>query len=152
MKKVDLIVFAGWVLPIAPQNKILKDHAIAVSDGKIIEISPVLEIENKYQARTFVRLPGHVVLPSFINTHTHLAMSYFRGLGDDLPFMSWLKDYVWPAESATVGVDFVNDATRHAVVECIRSGVSCVNDHYFFENEVANILSSVGLKGLVSNP
>ncbi len=151
MKKVDLIVFAGWVLPIAPQNKVLKDHAIAVSDGEIIEISPALEIENKYQARTFVRLPGHVVLPSFINTHTHLAMSYFRGLGDDLPFMSWLKDYVWPAESATVSVDFVNDATRHAVVECIRSGVSCVNDHYFFENEVANILSSVGLKGLVSN-
>ena len=151
MEKIDLIVFAGWILPIAPQNIVLKDYAIAVLDGKIIEISPILEIENKYQAITSVQLPGHVILPSFINAHTHLAMSYFRGLGDDLPFMSWLKDYVWPAESATVSMDFVKDATSHAVVECIRSGVSCVNDHYFFENEVANILASAGLKGLVSN-
>ena len=91
IKKVDLIVFAGWILPIAPENKVLKDHAIAVLDGKIIEINPISDLENKYQATKLVRLPGHVVMPSFINAHTHLAMSYLRGLGDDLPFMSWFK-------------------------------------------------------------
>lgn len=151
MKIVDLIVNARWILPIAPENKILENYALIIKDHKIIDLLAQEKVSDIYQAETVINKDHHVLMPGLINAHTHLAMSYYKGVGSDLPLNQWLSDYIWPSESATVSAEYVYDATKHALVECLRSGVSCVNDLYFYMNDVASALSEAGMRGRLAH-
>jgi 5-methylthioadenosine/S-adenosylhomocysteine deaminase len=151
MQNVDKILRAKWVLPIFPDNICLENYSIVIQDGKILNVCSHSEEQDQYVSNDVQILANHALLPSFVNSHTHLAMSYYRGMGDDLPLMEWLTDYVWPAEKATVCEDLVYDGTCHALVESIRSGVGCVNDHYFYIPKVVDALNESGLRGIVSN-
>jgi 5-methylthioadenosine/S-adenosylhomocysteine deaminase len=92
---------------------------------------------------------GCIVMPGLINCHTHLPMVAFRGLADDLPLMEWLTKHIWPAEARQLSPQFCHDATLLAAAECIRGGVTCVNDMYLFERDVARALADAGLRGIV---
>ena len=151
MKIVDKIIRPKWILPIMPDNQVIENSSLIIKAGKILEICSREDEKERYSSKEIYHLPGHAVLPSFVNCHTHLAMSYYRGLGDDLPLMEWLNNYIWPAEAATVSESLVFDGTQHALIESIRSGVGCVNDHYFFMPKVVDALRSAGLRGVVSN-
>ncbi len=88
-------------------------------------------------------------MPGLISTHTHAAMAYFRGLADDLPLKEWLEKHIWPAEAKYVNQDFIKQASRLACLEMIKSGVTCFNDMYFFEEETASIASQRGMRACV---
>ena len=94
-------------------------------------------------------LPGHVLIPGLINTHTHAAMSLFRGLADDLPLMTWLNEHIWPAEQRWIGEQFVTDGARLAIAEMIRSGTTCFNDMYFFPDITAAVARQEGIRATV---
>ncbi|GAB7141176.1 TRZ/ATZ family hydrolase [Deferribacterales bacterium RsTz2092] len=89
------------------------------------------------------------IFPALINTHTHAAMSLLRGYADDLPLDIWLNEHIWPAEKRLLSADFIRDGLKLAVCELIHSGVSCINDMYFYSDIEADILSSIGLRGVV---
>ncbi|MFO1349739.1 MAG: amidohydrolase family protein [Gammaproteobacteria bacterium] len=72
-----------------------------------------------------------MLIPGLVNAHTHAAMTLMRGLADDLPLMTWLRN-IWPAEGRWVGADYVRDGTELAMAEMLRGGVTCFNDMYFF--------------------
>lgn len=74
---------------------------------------------------------GCVVLPGLVNAHTHLAMTLFRGFGDDMPLKPWLEERIWPTEARLVEED-VYWGTRLGVLELLRGGVTCFNDMYHF--------------------
>jgi 5-methylthioadenosine/S-adenosylhomocysteine deaminase len=101
-------------------------------------------------AATQIDCFGCIVMPGLINCHTHLPMVAFRGLADDLPLMEWLEKHIWPAEGRLVAPQFCYDATLLAAAECIRGGVTCVNDMYLFERDVARALADAGLRGIVA--
>ena len=90
--------------------------------------------------------PHDIVLPGLINTHTHAAMTLFRGLADDLPLMSWLNDHIFPAEAKHVDADFVYLGSLLAAWEMARSGTTAFCDGYFFEDQVARAAKEVGLR------
>ena len=148
MKHVDTLIHAGRVVPVEPAGT-LRDHTLAVSDGRIVDLLPTPQARTTYEADNEVELPEHALIPGLVNAHTHAAMSLMRGLADDLPLMEWLNDHIWPAESRWVGSGFVADGTRLAMAEMLRGGVTCFNDMYFFPEEVAREASQAGMRAVV---
>lgn len=149
MKQIDTLLFARWVIPIEPENTVLEDHAIAVHEGRIVEILPNKEATNAYQASSEIKLASHAVLPGLINSHGHTAMTLMRGLADDLPLMDWLQNHIWPAEQQWVSPEFVHDGSLLACAEMLRSGTTCVNDMYFFPEESVRAFETAGIRASV---
>nr|WP_315123746.1 amidohydrolase [uncultured Porphyromonas sp.] len=89
------------------------------------------------------------VIPGFINTHTHAAMTLFRGYGDDLPLMEWLEDYIWPVEAKMTAHD-VYVGARLACLEMLRSGTTCFLDMYMHPLETARAVEELGLRAHLS--
>eukprot|EP00119_Amphimedon_queenslandica_P006759 XP_011408019.1 PREDICTED: uncharacterized protein LOC100641527 [Amphimedon queenslandica] len=147
METADLLIEARWIIPIEPENTVLDDHAIVVRNKKIEDILPQPEGRSKYDAKRTIRLDSHhVLLPGFVNTHTHSAMSLLRGIADDLPLMDWLKEHVWPVEGKWVSENFVRDGTELAVLEMLRGGTTCFNDMYFYPGEAGRVADAAGLR------
>jgi 5-methylthioadenosine/S-adenosylhomocysteine deaminase len=87
-----------------------------------------------------------VLIPGLVNLHTHAAMSLMRGLADDRPLMTWLKEHIWPAEVRHVSPEFVYDGTLLACAEMLRGGVTCANDMYFFPESAARAFLDAGMR------
>ena len=88
-------------------------------------------------------------IPGFINTHTHAAMTLFRGYGDDLPLMEWLQDYIWPVEAKMTEHD-VYVGAKLACLEMLRSGTTCFLDMYMYPMETARAVEELGLRAHLS--
>jgi len=149
MEKVDTLLFGRWVIPVEPEGVVHGHHAIAIRDGRIIDILPTAEAGKKYQADVTLNLEHHALLPGLINTHTHAAMSLFRGLADDLPLMEWLNNHIWPAEAKWVSPEFVRDGSLMAVAEMLRGGTTCFNDMYFFPDETARVVADAHMRATI---
>ena len=149
MKTIDTLIHARWIIPVEPADTVLENYAIAVHDGKILDMLPSHQAQQHYQAGNIYQLLEHVLIPGLINTHTHAAMSLFRGLADDLPLMDWLQNHIWPAEGRWVNPEFVHDGTQLAIAEMIRSGTTCFNDMYFCPDVTARVADSVGMRATV---
>ncbi|MDQ2069174.1 TRZ/ATZ family hydrolase [Natronospira bacteriovora] len=148
-QSVDTLIEAAWVVPVAPEDTVLDNHAVAVRDGRIVDVLPIDEARRRFVAEETVNLPDHVLTAGFVNAHTHAAMSLLRGFADDLPLMTWLNEHVWPAEGAFVGPDFVRDGTELAIAEMLKGGTTCFNDMYFFPDVVARTASRHGMRASV---
>lgn len=133
---IDTLINARWIIPVEPQGIVHENAALAIKDGRIVDIVAQTETAHFRPAVT-LDLNDHAVLPGLINTHGHAAMSLMRGLADDLPLMEWLQQHVWPAEQQWVGPEFVRDGSLLACAEMLRSGTTCFNDMYFFPEQTA---------------
>lgn len=151
-KSVDTIIHAAFIIPVIPEHMTLKNFSVAVRKGEIIELLPQEQAQQKYPDAAHVELNQHAVLPGFVNTHGHLAMSLMRGLADDLPLMTWLIEHIWPTENKWVSPEFVRDGSRLAMAEMIKSGTTCFSDMYFFPNVVAQEASAIGMRGQICAP
>jgi 5-methylthioadenosine/S-adenosylhomocysteine deaminase len=148
-KNIDTLIFADWIVTVDEDYRELADHAIAVHEGRILDILPADQARKQYQSENLHQLDGHALVPGFVNAHTHASMSLFRGLADDLPLMEWLQDHIWPAEGQWVNEEFIHDGTLHAAAEMIRSGTTCFNDMYFFPDVTARAIDSIGMRASV---
>lgn len=149
MNRVEQILHPDWVLPIEPAGEVLTAHSIAIDAGRIAAIAPRADIEAAYQAANSKELPGQVIMPGLVNTHTHAAMTLLRGYADDLPLMTWLESHIWPAEQAHVGEAFVRQGSELAVLEMLRGGITCFNDMYFFPEVTADVAAAAGMRATV---
>ena len=111
---------------------VVKDGAVAINGNKILEVGTSHEILSKYVSGNVIKGEGKIVLPGLINTHTHAAMVYFRGIADDLPLSEWLNNHIWPAENRWLSPEFISDAVELACLEMLKGGVTTYNDMYFF--------------------
>ena len=152
MQHCDTLIEPRWCIPVEPAGEALEGHAVAVVDGRIKAILPVAEARASFQASVHVVRPNHALLPGLINTHTHAAMTLFRGLADDLPLESWLRDGIWPAERRWVSAEMVRDGTELAIAEMLRGGVTCFSDQYFFPEIVAQAATEASMRAVVATP
>ncbi|MCW5720692.1 MAG: amidohydrolase [Devosia sp.] len=90
---------------------------------------------------------GDIVMPGMVNTHAHMAMSVFRGLGEDVD--DRLYRYILPLERKFVSAEMVRAGTALAAVEMIQGGVTTVADMYYFETEVGHVCAEAGLRAIV---
>jgi len=148
----DLIIEAGWVVPVQPHGVVLENHAVVVSGDVIIDLLPASESAKKYSARKTVSRPEAVLLPGLVNAHTHNPMTLMRGVADDLPLMPWLQEHIWPIEGAIMGPEYVSDGVELAIAEMIRGGTTATNDNYFFPDAQAATYNKYGFRALVGLP
>jgi len=148
-EKVDLLVSGGALVTMDGERRILEDGAIAVKGDVIVALGPRAEIESKFAASQTINARGKLVLPGFINGHTHAAMTLLRGLHDDVTLDEWLRKYIFPAEAKNVTEEFVRWGTRLAAAEQIRGGVTTFADMYYFEDAVAEETKAAGMRGVL---
>ncbi len=148
----DLLIEAGWVVPVQPRGAVLVDHAVAVRDGAILAVLPFAEAREMYRATETIARPQSVLMPGLVNAHTHNPMTLLRGVADDLPLMRWLTEHIWPIEAAVIGPQFVADGVELAIAEMLRGGTTCCNDNYFFPDVSAATYRKHGFRALVGLP
>ncbi|HYR01182.1 MAG TPA: TRZ/ATZ family hydrolase [Casimicrobiaceae bacterium] len=151
MTPIDLRLDAGYIVPIEPART-LRDHALIVDRGRILDLLPRADAERAYAPRERLALPDHVLLPGLVNAHTHAAMSLFRGIADDLPLARWLEDHIWPREARSVAPEFVYDGVRLAAAEMLKGGITCCNDMYFFPDAAARAYLETGMRAMLGLP
>lgn len=147
MQSADLLITNGTLLTQDQAGTIIKNGAIAVFRDKITAIGES-KIFADWNIKKQIDAKGGIIMPGLINTHTHAAMSLFRGLADDLPLMTWLNDYIFPAE-AKLDEDMVYHGTLLACAEMILSGTTCFCDMYLFEDAVARAAVKAGMRAVV---
>lgn len=151
-RAVDLAIEAAWVVPVVPHGAVLADHAVVVDAGRIVAVVPRAEVAGRFAPRETVRLGGHALVPGFVNAHTHNAMTLMRGLADDLPLASWLREHVWPAEARVMGAGYVRDGVELAIAEMLRCGTTCCNENYFFPDVQAATYRRAGFRARIGLP
>ncbi len=148
-EQVDVLIVNGTIVSMDSNRTILEPGTVAIKDGKIVAAETIGFPRSELKAKETIDATGKLVMPGLINTHTHAAMTIFRGYADDLPLMEWLQNYIWPAEAKYINADTVRLGTQLAAVEMIRSGTTTFNDMYFFEDEVAKAAKEIGIRAVV---
>lgn len=148
MQNVDTLIAARWVIPVEPIGA-LEQHSVAIAAGRIVDVLPTTDAHKKYRAAETLTLDQHAVIPGFVNAHTHVAMTLFRGLADDLPLMEWLNNHIWPAEAKWLSPEFVRDGTELAIAEMLRGGTTCFNDMYMFPEATAHAAEAAHMRAVV---
>jgi len=148
----DLLIEAGFVVPVEPHGVVLENHAVAVREGVIVAILPIAEARSRFEAAETVSRPEAALIPGLINAHAHNPMTLLRGVADDMPLKVWLQEHIWPIEAAVMGPDFVADGVTLAIAEMLRGGTTSCNENYFFPDVQAATYKRHGFRARVGLP
>lgn len=148
----ELLIEARWLLPIAPANVPLADHALAVSGGRILAIGPAAELRARFSAREHVVRTHHALLPGFVNAHTHACHALLRGLPVRGPRSAWLRETLAPVERRCLSADFVRDGTRLALAQMLRAGITCFADLSLHPEEAARAVAAAHMRAAIALP
>lgn len=144
--QATLILSPTWIVTAEVEQPLLKDYSIVIDQEIIIDILPTVQAVERYQAEQNYVLTGQVVMPGLINLHSHSPMSLMRGFADDVPLMTWLNDYIWPAENTLLSAEYIQDATLLSCAEMLQSGITTFNDMYFYPMATANAVKKSGIR------
>lgn len=151
MQKCQLLINHACIVTVDDQDHIYEDYSIVIQNDVITDILSTNEAIKKYESDQTIDATHHILMPGFINMHTHIPMTYFRGLADDLPLNVWLEKYIWPNEAKHISEDFVYSASLHGVAELIRNGVTQFNDMYFIPRETAKACQKIGIRAMIAD-
>src|ERR1043166_9710664 len=146
---VDIIIKGGTIVTMDGSRRVINNGGVAVEKGRVVDVGSAADIERTYAAREVVNATGKVLIPGLINGHTHVPMTLFRGIADDLDLQEWLTRYIFPAEAKNVTEDFVRVGARLGLAEMIRSGTTTYCDMYYFEDAIADETFKAGMRGVL---
>jgi 5-methylthioadenosine/S-adenosylhomocysteine deaminase len=146
---VDLLVTGGTVVTMDGERRIYKDGAVAIRGSEIVYVGSAEEARARYDPKEAIDAAGKIVMPGLVNSHTHAAMSVYRGIADDLPLMEWLQNYIFPAEAKNTNADMVYHGTRLACAEMIKGGTTTFCDMYYFEDRAAQAAKEAGMRAVL---
>ncbi|MEA3280557.1 MAG: amidohydrolase family protein, partial [Thermodesulfobacteriota bacterium] len=155
---LDILITGGFLLTMSDSMEVVENPVIGISGRKVIFIDTQKNMPDiSYIAKEVLNIPGSIIMPGLINTHTHLPMTCFRGLADDIPLKDWLNNYIFPAEAKFVNKNMVYYGSMLAVAEMILSGTTTFCDGYFFEGSVARAaidaeMRAVPCQGIIDFP
>ena len=147
MNSSDMLISNGTLLTMDSRGTQFKNGAVAIEGEKIVALGSADDFSS-WNASRIIDARGGIIMPGLVNAHTHAAMTCFRGLADDLPLMTWLNDYIFPAE-AKLDYEKVYCGTLLACAEMILSGTTCFCDMYLFEDAVACAAKHAGMRAVV---
>ncbi|SPE32730.1 5-methylthioadenosine/S-adenosylhomocysteine deaminase 1 [Candidatus Sulfopaludibacter sp. SbA3] len=145
----DWIWSARYVITEDAQHRVIENGAVAIVGDHIVGVGTRAEIDARFQARQRLDRPEAILAPGLINTHTHAAMSLFRGIADDRKLQDWLEKFIFPAEARNVTADFVRWGTRLGCLEMLLGGTTTFTDMYYFEDVVAEAAKEAGMRGVL---
>jgi 5-methylthioadenosine/S-adenosylhomocysteine deaminase len=130
-------------------RRVIDNGGVAIKGGRVVAVGTSAEMDLNYSSRQVIEANGKAVIPGLINGHTHVPMTLFRGIADDLDLQEWLTKYIFPAEAKNVTEDFVRVGTRLGLAEMIRSGTTTYCDMYYFEDAIADETFKAGMRGVL---
>ena len=145
----DWIFTGRYVVTMDPQRRVIENGAVAVRGDSIVAVGKQGELDLRFKAAQRLDRPDALLTPGLISTHTHAAMSLFRGLADDVRLQEWLERYIFPAEKRNVDSEFVRWGTRLACLEMLLSGTTTYADMYYFQAVVAETTKEAGMRGVM---
>ncbi|AEF95724.1 amidohydrolase [Methanotorris igneus] len=126
-----------------------KKQDLLIEKNTIKKIGNIENNEIDKEETKIINAENKIAIPGLINTHTHIPMTLFRGVADDLPLMEWLNNYIWPME-AKLNKDIVYAGTLLGCLEMIKSGTTTFNDMYFFLDGIAKAVDEIGIRAVLS--
>ena len=141
-----MLIKNGKVLIFDNDDVVVKDLDIKIEKSKITKIDKNIDAEENEKV---IDAKNMVVMPGLINTHAHISMSIFRGTFEGCNLYTWLHEKIWPIE-AKLTSEKVYDATMLSIIEMISTGTTCVNDHYFFSEEIRKALEKSGMRAAIT--
>ncbi|WP_299662313.1 amidohydrolase [uncultured Psychromonas sp.] len=146
VENIDILITDATVLTMNAEKTIYESGTVAIKDNKIIAVGDK-NLAEQYQADKIMNVAGDIVMPGLINTHTHVSMTVFRSLADDVP--DRLHRYIFPLESKLVSRDMVRIGANLGNVEMLKGGVTTYADMYYFEDEVAKTVDKIGMRAVL---
>lgn len=147
--ELDTIVHNGMILTVNGTFDVIADGVVGICDGKIVHVGPKTDDDPLPPAARIIDAENGIVMPGLVNTHTHMPMTLFRGLADDLPLDIWLNQYIFPAEAGHVNPANVRLGTFLACAEMLLAGTTSFCGGYFLEHEVAHTVGTVGIRAIL---
>lgn len=144
------IIQNACIVTMNPELEIIPNGFLQIENGKIIHIGDMQHPVACSEEAEIFDAQGMIAMPGFINTHTHVPMTLLRGYADDLPLHKWLNEYIFPAEARVITPENVRWGARLAFIEMIKSGTTCFNDMYFFEEVIAQEARQAGLRAVLN--
>ena len=132
------VVSADWVVPV--EGPPIRSGSIRIEDGRIAAVGSVGELGGGE------RFADAIILPGFVNAHSHLEYAVYSGFGDGLPFSDWIGLHV--ERKARIAVGDMEAIARFGALECLRSGITTVGD-CSFSGAAAIACAEVGLRGTI---
>jgi 5-methylthioadenosine/S-adenosylhomocysteine deaminase len=141
-----ILIQGGTILKIT--SRYIEKGYILIEKDRIKEIG-----EGEYKKEDYkikIDASNSIIMPGLINTHTHISMTFLRGVADDLPLEKWLKEYIWPIESKFLSKEFVYYSSCLGIAEMLLGGITSFCDMYFFCEEIAKACEDIGIRGFIT--
>jgi 5-methylthioadenosine/S-adenosylhomocysteine deaminase len=152
MDHVDTLITARWLIPVEPSGTVLERHSVAIRDGRVIALLPEKQAFERFEPAERIERNHHVLLPGFVNAHTHGAMTLLRGVAESGRFDHWLKQQVWPLEQRWLDAEYVRDGTELAIADMVTSGTTCFADMHLFPEIVAQTAADAKMRACIASP
>ena len=147
---IDLLIKGGTVVTLDDEFRVIEHGFVAVRGGRIVAVGDARALRKAgYQAKQVIDATGKAVMPGLVNAHTHLPMTLYRGLADDLDLQEWLTKYIFPAEAKNTTKAFTICGTQLGLAELIRGGTTTFADMYYFEDAIAEETKRAGMRGVL---
>jgi len=155
VKVLSILIQNGTILTLDKNNRIIKNGSVFIDEGKIIDIGKKDEIIKKHKPEKILDAKWKLVMPGFINAHTHMVYGLMRGLGSDLVLLEWLRKFTWPC-LANMNENDAYYACLLGCIENIKSGITCVVENYYMAKDkksnidkVAEALIESGIRAFI---
>lgn len=146
----DLVIHNGIIVTVNEAFETIPSGMICVKGGRIDRLEANLLEKPLPDATVSIDADGGIVLPGLVNTHTHLPMTLFRGLADDLPLMEWLNHHIFPAEAKHINPESARIGALLGCAEMLLSGTTTCCDGYFYESQVAEAVEQIGMRAVLA--
>ncbi len=146
----DLLITHGTIVTVDADMRIIEDGWVGVRAEAIAAIGRGTPPAGAEDGTTVIDARGGIVMPGLVNAHSHLPMTLFRGLADDLPLHQWLNDHIFPVESRYIDPETVRLGTLLGCAEMLLGGTTTCCDGYFLENHVAHAVAAAGMRGVLA--
>ena len=146
----DLVIHNGTIVSVNAAFEIIPNGLICISADKLERVESMPNDQSLPASKVSIDAAGGLIMPGLVNTHTHLPMTLFRGLADDLPLEIWLNKHIFPAEGAHINPDNVRWGALLACAEMLLSGTTTCCDGYFLEDQVAEAICTTGMRAVLA--
>lgn len=147
MREANILIRNCVIIPM-DGREVVREGAVAIKNDKIIRVGKKSN-SLRTKAERILDGRGKVAMPGLVNCHTHLAMTIFRGIVEDQPLETWLKESIWPLEAKLKPGD-VYDGASLGCLEMIKSGTTTFADMYLHEDQVAKAVEKAGLRAVLA--
>jgi 5-methylthioadenosine/S-adenosylhomocysteine deaminase len=145
----DIVIHNGIIITMNSDFDIINDGVLCIKNDKLAKIEPGKNHAPLPEGKKIIDARGGIIMPGLVNTHTHLPMSLFRGLADDLTLSKWLNDYIFPAEANHIHPESVRIGALLSSAEMLLSGTTTCCDGYFHEDHVAAAMNEIGMRAIL---